>query len=258
MAKGKDAFSYALTKLIFYSIKYNNEITKSYWENLIPDLKNCKGDQNIEHSAQKVELEFTTNLQSSYEKKPKIFLCENTKNLNPNAEIILEASSGEDCARLLCISHIIAQRFATTIFLVISKECLEEKLNFKPEHIPFPPSYVIRDKTWKPDIIRPNHPALIFKRVFFGNGKGPRDKAKLLIISHGKNSLIINRMLNERGVKHIRHLELQTLKPISKEIIEQASKSVKQIVTTIDTYPWLPESNSINPVNFEDLNNLIK
>jgi len=258
MAKGKDAFSYALTKLIFDSITFEDDITKKYWQNLIPSLKNVELDKDIENPAQKVELEFSTTALFPNDKKPKIILCENTKKINTDtAEIILEASSGEDCARLLFISHVIAQRFATHTYLVISKECLEKKLISKPEHIPFPPSFVIRDKTWKPDIVRPNHPALSFKRIFFGNGKGPRDKAKLLIISHGKNSLKINEILKERNVKNIRHLELQTLKPISKEIIEQAKKSVKEIVTTIETFSWLPEDELITPIDFEDFNNLI-
>ena len=258
MAKGKDAFNYALFKLKFASIKFENKKIKKYWENLIPEIIEKKIEREIENNAQKVELEFNNNNLFSNEKKPKIIICKNTIELNSEAEVILEASSGEDCARLLCISHIIAQRFATSIYLIISQECLESNLSSKPEYIPLPPEYVIRDKTWKPDIIKINHPAISFKRIRFGKGKGPRDQAKLLIISHGKSSLKINNILDNSRADNIRHLELQTLKPVSEEFIKQAMTSVKEIITTKNTFPWLPKINKIKTVDLNQINNLIK
>ena len=93
-----------------------------------------------------------------------IILNKSIKPIHPG-QIIFETSSGEDCARLLSISHTNAQRFSMPIYLIITNQCLNENLNFKPEHIPLPPKYVIRDKTWVPDMIYAGHPALNFKRI---------------------------------------------------------------------------------------------
>lgn len=257
MAKGKDAFSHALMKLNFYSIKFENNIVKNYWCDLIPNLSIKENEKYIENPAQRVVLEISSSFESKNLGRPLIFLCQDSKNLNPDIKIIFEASSGEDCARLLFISHIVTQRFATPVCLVISNECLEEKLKFKPEHIPFPPKYVIREKTWEPDKVKSDHPALTFKRVYYGYGRGPRDRANLLIISHGKDSLKIKKLIKDRNPSNIRHLELQTLKPISREIIRNSMKSVKQTITTLDTSIWIDELEKIKKLDFDDISKLL-
>ncbi|MBK00205.1 MAG: hypothetical protein CMB48_04480 [Euryarchaeota archaeon] len=256
MANGKDAFSYALSRFIFSSIEFFNEEIKSYWENIIPDLDKIPTDTEINNPAQRVKLVFGNKKFSSEEKSPKVVIINEPISFKHTAKIILEASSGEDCARLLAISHTIAQRFSIPIYLIISIECLNENLNFKPEHIPFPPKYIIREQSWKPDEIYPNHPALSFKRINYGSNKGPRDKAKILIISHGKYSLFVNNLIKES--KHnIRHLEIQTLRPLSKEILNQAMTSVQKTICINETYTWIKENESIDSLSLNDLNNLI-
>ena len=142
--------------------------------------------------------------------------------------------------------------------MIITKQCLNQTLNSKPEHIPLPPKYVIRDKAWAPDRIYANHPALNFKRINYGDNKGPRDKAKFLIISHGKNSLIVNKFISSSKIKNnIRHLELQTLRPISNETLMQAMKSVKQIFSIEDTFVWLEQNSQIKSIQLNQIDSLI-
>lgn len=249
MASGKDALTYTLLNLNFSTIDFKNEEIKDYWKNIIPEINNISIDENIENPAQRVDLFFGDENYYSNEKSPQIIILNKSLNPKNNAEIILEVSSGEDCGRLIGISHTIAQRFSIPIYLVITNKCLQENLNFKPEYIPLPPKYVIRDKTWKPDKIFPSHPALNFKRISHGKNKGPRDQAKLLIISHGENSLLVNQMiLSSKTTQNIRHLEIQTLRPISNEILNQAMKSVKKVISIDETYIWLEQNDKIDSV----------
>jgi len=258
MANGKDALKHVLSNLSFSSIKFINEEIEHYWINLIPELKHIEIDNNIENPAQRVELFFANKSYNQIDNSPKIIILNQSITPEHHGQIILEASSGEDCARLLSISHLNAQRFSMPIFLIIANECLNEILNSKPEHIPLPPKHVIRDKSWSPDLIFTNHPALNFKRINYGHNKGPRDQAKLLIISHGKFSLLVNQLIQHSKIKNdIRHLELQTLRPISNEILNQAMKSVKKTVSLDKTYSWLESNNQIEPILMEQINDLI-
>ena len=256
MAKGKDALSYALSKFIFSSIEFSDTEARKYWGNIIPEIEKISTNQEIINPAQKVKLIFTNNKFHSNEKAPKVIIMDQEISTEHPGEIILEASSGEDCARLLSISHTIAQRFSLPIYLIISRECLNEKLNFNPEHIPFPPKFIIREQSWKPDKIYPNHPALSFKRIDYGNNKGPRDKAKILIISHGKHSLFVKKII-KNSKENIRHLEIQTLRPISKEIVNQAMKSVNNTISLDETYCWLEQNDLIESLSLNELINLI-
>ena len=258
MAKGKDAFFHALSILDFHSINFQNLSTKNHWYDKIPGLISKETNKNIENPAQRVVLEFSSDFQKLNKEGPLIILCDSSKNINQDAKIVFEASSGEDCARLLFVSHIVCQRFAKPVVLVISMECLENDLKFKPEHIPFPPKFVIRDKTWKPDIVKSNHPALNFKRISFEDGKGPRDKSNLLIISHGKNSIEVNKLIENSNSKNIRHLELQTLRPISLEIIESSMRLVEKIITTVETYKWISEFMDIRAFELDDIESQLK
>lgn len=258
MASGKDALNYVLSILSFSSKKFYNEEIEHYWTNLIPELNNIQIDKNIENPAQRVELFFANQDYNQVDNSPKIIILNKSITTKHHGQIILEASSGEDCARLLSISHTNAQRFSLPIYLIITNECLNENLNSKPEHIPLLPKYVIRDKTWSPDLIIPNHPALNFKRINYGNNKGPRDKANLLIISHGKNSLLINELIKSSKIKNnIRHLELQTLRPLSDEILNQAMKLVKKTVSLNCTFSWLKPNLDIESISMEQINDLL-
>ena len=258
MAKGKDALSYALSTFLFSSINFQNEIIKKYWEEHITNFSSIPLNKNIENPFQQVKLYFADESFEFDGESPEVIIFKNSITPENKGEIILETSSGEDCARLLCISHTIAQRFCKPICLVISKECLNENLISSPEHIPFPPIYEIRDQSWKPDSIRLNHPALNFKRINYGENMGPRDRASLLIISHGKNSSLINNLINESKIKNkVRHLEIQTLRPISNEILLQAMQSVKKTVVLNDTFKWLEKNNLIESIELNQLKKLL-
>ncbi len=98
---------------------------------------------------------------------------------------------------------------------------------------------------------------MTFKRVYYGYGRGPRDRANLLIISHGKDSLKIKKLIKDRNPSNIRHLELQTLKPIYREIIRNSMKSVKQTITTLDTSIWIDELEKIKKLDFDDISKLL-
>ena len=258
MANGKDALKYVLSTISFSSIKFLDSQIQNYWNNVVPGISDLQTNENIENPAQRVELFFGNETYIDKEDSPKIIIL--NKSIKPihHGHVILETSSGEDCARLLSISHTNAQRFSMPIYLIINKECLNQNLNSKPEHIPLPPKYVIRDKTWAPDRIFVNHPALNFKRITYGDNKGPRDKAKFLIISHGKSSLIINKFISSSKIKNnIRHLELQTLRPISNETLMQAMKSVKQIFSIEDTFVWLEQNSQIKSIQLNQIDSLI-
>ena len=258
MAYGKDALKYVLSILSFSSKSFYNEEIERYWTNLIPELNNIEIDNNIENPAQKVDLFFANHNYNTLDNSPKIIILNKSITREHNGQIILETSSGEDCARLLSISHTNAQRFSMPIYLIITNECLNANLNSKPEHIPLLPKYVIRDKTWSPDLIIPNHPALNFKRIDYGNNKGPRDRAKLLIISHGKNSLLVNQLIKSSKIKNeIRHLELQTLRPMSNDILNQAMILVKKTISLDSTYPWLKPNGDIESISIEQINELL-
>ncbi len=258
MANGKDALSYALSTFIFSSIDYQNEQIKEYWTQLMPNILTIPLDENIENPFQQVKLFFGNEKYFSNGKSPKVIILNDSPTPKNDGDIILEASSGEDCARLLCISHTIAQRFAKSIHLVITKECLNQNLKIKAEHIPLPPKYIIRDQSWKPDAIFPNHPALNFKRISYGNNMGPRDKAELLIISHGRNSLIVNKFIETSQLKNkLRHLEIQTLRPISKNILNQAMQSVKKTIALNETFQWLEQNQLIEPIELNEFNDLL-
>ncbi|MAT48568.1 MAG: hypothetical protein CMA27_01915 [Euryarchaeota archaeon] len=258
MANGKDAMKYVLSTISFSSITFLDKDIQNYWNDVIPEIKDLQTNENIENPAQRVELLFANETYYDDGSKPKIIILNNSvKPIHPG-QVILETSSGEDCARLLSISHTNAQRFSMPIYLIITNQCLNENLNFKSEHIPLPPKYVIRDKTWVPDLIYAGHPALNFKRISYGNNRGPRDKAKLLIISHGKSSLIVNQLISSSNTKNnIRHLELQTLRPISNEILSQAMNSVEQIISIEDTNLWLEQHNDIKSIQLSQVNSLI-
>jgi hypothetical protein len=258
MANGKDALTYTLLNHNFSSIGFYSEEIKDYWTNMIPDISKILIDENIENPAQRVELFFADKKYYSKKNSPQVIILNKSITPENSAEIILEVSSGEDCGRLISISHTIAQRFSMPIYLVISNKCLQEYLKFKPEHIPLPPKYVIRDKSWKPDVVFPSHPALNFKRISYGKSKGPRDQAKLLIISHGENSVLINQMISSSKLKdNIRHLELQTLRPISNEILNQAMESVKKTISLADTNIWLEQNDDIESVLINQINEFL-
>ena len=256
MANGKDALSYALSKFIFSSVEFSDEDSSKFWKKNIEDLDKILIDEEITNPAQKVKLIFANNKYYSNEKTPKVIIMNKEVSIKHPGEIILEASSGEDCARLLSISHTIAQRFSLPIYLILSIECLNQNLNLNPEHIPFPPKFIIRENSWKPDKIYANNPALSFKRINYGKNRGPRDKSKILVISHGKNSLLVKKIISDSN-ENIRHLEIQTLRPISKEIVNQAMMSVKKTISIDETFYWLEQNDSIESFSLEQLVQLI-
>ena len=87
---------------------------------------------------------------------------------------------------------------------------------------------------------------------------GPRDKAELLIISHGRNSLVVNNFIETSQLKNkLRHLEIQTLRPISNNILNQAMQSVKKTIVLNETFQWLEPNKLIEPIELNELNNLL-
>ena len=82
------------------------------------------------------------------------------------------------------------------------------------------------------------------------------EKIKILVISHGKNSLSVKKIISDSN-ENIRHLEIQTLRPISKEIVNQAMMSVKKTISIDETFYWLEQNDSIESFSLEQLVELI-
>ena len=73
----------------------------------------------------------------------------------------------------------------------------------------------------------------------------------------GSEMCIRDRKIISDSNENIRHLEIQTLRPISKEIVNQAMMSVKKTISIDETFYWLEQNNSIESLSLEQLAELI-
>ena len=167
---------------------------------------------------------------------------------------LLVASKPEDCARLLCIAHSAGQRFDCPIQLLLPGKVLEYSLNVELEHIPLPPPFILRGRELVDNRVRDGHPALSFFRLSHGIGRGPRNKSKFLVVSHGSDSERVESIVNStREVNAIRHLSLQTLIPFPTETLATAVAGTDTILVLTSTSPWLPNIPSAEEIDIEHL-----
>lgn len=173
---------------------------------------------------------------------------------------LLVAARGEDCARLLCIAHAAGQRFGCEIQFCISPEVLSTSLRIELEHIPLPPEFILRGGESVDDVIRSDHPALSFHRLTHGVGRGPRNAAASLIVSHGSQSEQVGSIVHSARARgsNLRHLSLQTLNPFPLGALRAGMDGVDSLIALQQTSPWIPDGLAPTVVNIEKLASTLK
>lgn len=168
---------------------------------------------------------------------------------------LLVAARPEDCARLLCIAHAAGQRFGVPIHLVLPAEILALPLRTEVEHIPLPPAFVLRGGESVDDQVREDHPALSFHRLSHGVGRGPRNRSRLLIVSHGAASRAVEEEVSRarRDGIRLRHLSLQTLNPLPSGALQAAMDGSDESVVLDSTRAWIAAETIEHAIGLQEL-----